>query len=54
MIHIWTEEKSQLSVECLEAKVNVKINIEKKCDDFLKEIEINKELLEKIHKSEKY
>lgn len=50
----WTEEKSRLNVETLKAVLIEKTHFHHSCSEFYDYLMQNKELLQKIHTSEKY
>lgn len=51
---IWTSEKTQLTVETLKAILQVRQNFSVNCEEFLKKIATNDEMLKQVHSAEKY
>ena len=50
----WSDQKSRLSEETLEAVMIVKVNMEETCVEFYDTILADKKLLRSIHSSTKY
>ena len=51
---IWTNEKSQLTIDTLKSMLLIQCNLEDSCTDFFNTISANEELLRKTSNSEKY
>lgn len=51
---IWTPDKGQMSLETLEAYLNVKVNSDLNCSSYYALIKGNMTLLSKVHSSQKY
>lgn len=54
MNSLWTNDKTHLGVETLKAMLITKVNYEETCVEFYKMLHIKKDILQKIHSSEKY
>jgi hypothetical protein len=50
----WTSDKTKRGVHMPKAVLVTKVNYDETCVEFLKMLLINKDLLKKIHSSEKY
>jgi hypothetical protein len=52
---IWTDEKNRLKIEAVKALINVKTYFKNlSCAEFYDQILNEKEILEQVHKSDKY
>ena len=50
----WSDEKSRLSEETIEAIMRIKVNMEETCVEFYERLLADKKLLKDIHSSAKY
>lgn len=50
----WTTEKAELSLRTLQAVIGVKLNVNLLCEKFCAKLAGEKDILKKIHRSDKY
>ena len=54
MNSFWTSDKTRLEIDTLKAILLTKVNYEENCTEFYTMLQSEKNLLKKIHSSEKY